>query len=642
MQDFGVDESTLEFEPAFASESPFAGVPEGFGAFEGPGAFEGLEGFEGFDELPSPFAESTGAVPSGRYALIHHPVLRNHRGTPPDLILRWNAMPAGRTTVDVVVHLHGYSGRGVRLRLQDKEPISGLDFADPADPSRAGRTRPTLALLPRGNFFGGRHGNGYNFPELVKPGALTRLVADGLALFAQQTGITPVLGRLVLTGHSGGGAPVTAILRHTDPDEVHVFDGLYSDATAMIAWATKRIAAGSVGSALRVLYRPGSGTQPESKRVQREITRALADSSNGRAMAPYFRVESTRTEHNDIPRVYGWQLLADAAADLPGATPGAAPRQEAAQEWEGLDPAREGFDGAGEGFDPEGEGFDPQGEGFDPESEGFDVESLDVESFEPEASGWTDLESESRRRPLTTSALRRAWAAYHCAGERMVPLKLLSHRTPVNPLTVDAFTALGAALLASGYQARSTWVYNCRSIRQVDPTRQPQASLHAYGLAVDIDPKWNPHRRHVTEPIRYSPATTLEQRIADVAASRAGTVFTPAQVAAVEAIRTVDGLQVFSWGGRWRDSHDAMHFQIAVTPAELARGLAPAGSAPAGEAPGEMETCEAWENESEYLDTGEQGGESEGWRDLELPEATEARWGLYEEPDSAWSRTEQE
>jgi hypothetical protein len=640
MQDFGVDESTLEYEPAFPSESPFAGVPEA------------LEGFEGFGEVPSPFAESTSAVPGGRYVLTHHPVLRHHRGTPPDLILRWNAMPAGTTTVDVVVHLHGYSGRGIRLRLQDKEPISGLDFADPADPSRTGRTRPTLALLPRGNFFGGRYGNGYNFPELVKPGALTRLVADGLALFAQQTGVTPVLGRLVLTGHSGGGAPVTAILRHTDPDEVHVFDGLYSDATAMIAWATKRIAAGSVGSALRVLYRPGSGTQAESKRVQREIVKMLADSSSGRAMAPYFRVEATRTEHNDIPRVYGWQLLADAAADLPGATPGATPRQEAAQEWEGLDPAGEGYDEAGEGFDPESEGFDPEGESFDPEGESFDPESeaFDVESFEPESSGWTDLESESRRRALSTSALRRAWAAYHCAGERMVPLKLLSHRTPVNPLTVDAFTALGAALLATGYQARSTWVYNCRSIRQVDPTRQPQASLHAYGLAVDIDPKWNPHRRHVTEPIRYSPATTLEQRIADVAASRAGTVFTPAQVAAVEAIRTVDGLQVFTWGGRWRDSHDAMHFQIAVTPAELARGLAPAGSPPPGEAAGEMETCEAWENESpaeaeyeyEYLDAGEQGGENEGWRDLELPEATEARWGLYEELDSAWSRTELE
>ena len=445
-------------------------------------------------------------MPSGGYVLKHHPVLRHHRGTPPDLILRWNAMPAGTRTIDVVVHLHGYSGKGPRLRLQDKVPISGLDFADPANPSHAGRTRPTLALLPRGNFFGGRYGNGYNFPELVKPGALTRLVGDGLALFAQQTGLAPALGRLVLTGHSGGGAPVSAILRHTDPDEVHVFDGLYSDATAMIAWATRRIAAGSEGSALRVLYRPGTGTQAESKRVQREIAKALTGSSSGRAMAPYFRVEATRTEHNDIPRMYGWRLLADAGADLPGATPGAPGRQEAAQEWEAFDPAGEGFDPGGEGFDPGGEGFDPGGEGFDPvgeafdpAGEAFDPESLGVDSLDLDAGGWTSLESEWSgeleglasvriRHPMSTSALRRSWAAFHCASNRMVPLRLLSHRTPVNPLTVDAFTALGAALVASGYVARSTWVYNCRSIRQIDPTRQPQASLHAYGLAVDIDP----------------------------------------------------------------------------------------------------------------------------------------------------------
>lgn len=49
----------------------------------------------------------------------------------------------------------------------------------------------------------------------------------------------------------------------------------------------------------------------------------------------------------------------------------------------------------------------------------------------------------------------------------------------------------------------------------------------------------------------------------------------PDQVAAVEAIRTVDGHQVFAWGGRWRTTKDTMHFQINVTPDELARGIRP-------------------------------------------------------------------
>ena len=60
----------------------------------------------------------------------------------------------------------------------------------------------------------------------------------------------------------------------------------------------------------------------------------------------------------------------------------------------------------------------------------------------------------------------------------------------------------------------------------------------------------------------------------------------------MEAIRTVDGLQVFGWGGRWRSSHDAMHFEIRLTPAELRRGLT--GQLMPGTGSG-CATCGAWE-----------------------------------------------
>ena len=60
----------------------------------------------------------------------------------------------------------------------------------------------------------------------------------------------------------------------------------------------------------------------------------------------------------------------------------------------------------------------------------------------------------------------------------------------------------------------------------------------------------------------------------------------PEQVAAVESIRTVDGHQIFAWGGRWTDRKDTMHFQINVTPEELRRGLASPAS-------GERELAEA-------------------------------------------------
>jgi hypothetical protein len=174
----------------------------------------------------------------------------------------------------------------------------------------------------------------------------------------------------------------------------------------------------------------------------------------------------------------------------------------------------------------------------------------------------------------TTQWLRNAWSAYECAEDRMVPLRMFRWTTPVNPLTTRAFAALAEALRLTGYRpTHSVWNYNCRPI-----VGSGGRSLHAYGLAVDVDPPCNPHRRGQPGPARFSSATTQLARCRDVRAGRADTSFTPAQVAAVEAIRTVGGLQVFAWGGRWPRSPDAMHFQINVSPRELRPGLAPSGS----------------------------------------------------------------
>ena len=169
-----------------------------------------------------------------------------------------------------------------------------------------------------------------------------------------------------------------------------------------------------------------------------------------------------------------------------------------------------------------------------------------------------------------TSTLASAWDSYLCATDGMVTRRVLSHNTPVNPLAVDAYAALDRVLRATGYQARWTSAYTCRTISGTS-----QYSLHAYGIAVDIDPTENPHQSPIDWTVRFSSASTREGRAADVAAGRADTIFTPAQIAAVEGIRTVDGRQVWAWGGRWRTLLDTMHFQLNVTPEELARGLDP-------------------------------------------------------------------
>ncbi len=169
-----------------------------------------------------------------------------------------------------------------------------------------------------------------------------------------------------------------------------------------------------------------------------------------------------------------------------------------------------------------------------------------------------------------TSTLAAAWASDRCETGAMVNRRVLSHSTPVNARAVDAYAALDRVLRATGYTAGWTWAYSCRVIAGTD-----QYSLHAYGLAVDVDPTENPHQSPTSWPVRFSSASTREGRAADVAAGQADTVFTPAQAGAVESIRTVDGLQVWAWGGRWRTLLDTMHFQINVTPEELARGLDP-------------------------------------------------------------------
>ncbi|MEU5727023.1 glucosaminidase domain-containing protein [Micromonospora sp. NPDC047738] len=324
------------------------------------------------EDTPAEESTLTVQVLPGRLVVERHPMLAAHVGKPPDLIVKWNAMTEP-STVDVVVHLHGYSSRGRAMNLvRDKEPISGLDFQDPAGSGSPGRTSPTVMVLPRGHYFGGRSGMGYSFPALTKPGAIQALINDALARFTAETGASVTTGRLILTAHSGGGAPLMAILKHTDPDEVVTFDALYTNPAPLIEWARRRIARGS--GSLRVIYRAGEGTAAHSEQVHRAIRGSAPDT---------FRVERTRVGHNDIPQRYGWRLLADPAARLPDTS---APRTQNEAEDE------EYFGSTGWRFeDVEGEQdellFEERYGGAD-EGPTADVMPSDEESGEVETEEW--------------------------------------------------------------------------------------------------------------------------------------------------------------------------------------------------------------------------------------------------------------
>jgi outer membrane protein OmpA-like peptidoglycan-associated protein len=262
--------------------------------------------------------------------------LAGHGGTGENLYLTWNAIPETATSIDVVVHLHGYSPlEPNRAMLEKKVAASGLDLA--------GRTRPTLAILPRGRKItqaeiaaerqAGRSPNTsrYTFPALIAQQGigLERLIQYALTTLGREVlgGRTLHPARLIITVHSGAGAALEDLLRHhtvraaCNPHEVHIYDALYSASPHIATWARAHVAADAAflgkaggeqtvatdGGGCRVIY--GAGTQAHSL----DLARAFPSSGPLRAA---YRAESTRVAHGDIPRAFGRALLTSVRADL--------------------------------------------------------------------------------------------------------------------------------------------------------------------------------------------------------------------------------------------------------------------------------------------------------------------------------------
>jgi pimeloyl-ACP methyl ester carboxylesterase len=246
-------------------------------------------------------------------------VLRSHAGTQPDLFLRWNAVPIAAPSVDVVVYLHGFSQQGGAMPLTEKVASSGLDLT--------GRKRPTLALLPRGNWL--RY-TWYDFPALLEDG-MDQMVDYGVQRFAQAMGRrTLAVDRFILAAHSGGGMPAVDVIagarRH--PDEFYVFDGLYGrDPSAgepmqgletIDRWLGERIEQEPErAGASRVIYIEQQ-TGPFSRQVGELIARRLADVEPALAhtLQRRYRVEVSRVQHSQIARRCLPELLAGSDVDF--------------------------------------------------------------------------------------------------------------------------------------------------------------------------------------------------------------------------------------------------------------------------------------------------------------------------------------
>jgi hypothetical protein len=264
-------------------------------------------------------ALSDGAVSPGEAYLDNTPVLRRHAGTQPDLFLRWNRIPLSAQAIDVVVFLHGFSQQGGEMPLAEKVERSGLDLS--------GRVRPTLALLPRGNWI--RHYY-YDFPALLS-GGIDQLVDYGVSQFSRAFASHAIaVDRFILAAHSGGGMPAVDIISGASrrPDELHVFDGLYGRDPAsgnplrglevIDAWLGDRLRREPEREgALRVIYIEQQ-TGPFSRKVAELIARHLAGAEPAQVenLARRYRVEVSGVQHSQIARRCMPELLTAADAQF--------------------------------------------------------------------------------------------------------------------------------------------------------------------------------------------------------------------------------------------------------------------------------------------------------------------------------------
>jgi hypothetical protein len=256
---------------------------------------------------------SDGAVSPGEAYLDNTPVLRGHAGTQPDLFLRWNRIPLSAQTIDIVVFLHGFSQQGGEMPLAEKVERSGLDLS--------GRGRPTLAMLPRGNWI--RHYY-YDFPALLS-GGIGQLVDYGVSQLSRALASHAfAVERFILAAHSGGGMPAVDIIAEASrlPDELYVFDGLYGRDPAgdnplrglevIDSWLGDRLRREPEREgALRVIYIEQQ-TGPFSRKVAELIARHLAGAEPARAesLARRYRIEISGVQHSQIARRCMPELLA--------------------------------------------------------------------------------------------------------------------------------------------------------------------------------------------------------------------------------------------------------------------------------------------------------------------------------------------
>jgi peptidoglycan hydrolase-like protein with peptidoglycan-binding domain len=147
----------------------------------------------------------------------------------------------------------------------------------------------------------------------------------------------------------------------------------------------------------------------------------------------------------------------------------------------------------------------------------------------------------------STRELRGLWAPACDFEKRNLNLYSGATLNGLNALVFEAFQALDEVMKSFRYvpraNTRTAWdtgAYNCRKI-----TGGSDWSLHAYGIAADINARTNPYGKKLITDMPF------------------------AMVETVKAMKTKSGVGIFRWGGDYRRNKDAMHFEVVASPEEM-------------------------------------------------------------------------
>jgi hypothetical protein len=303
----------------------------------------------------SAFDAAGGTTPGTGERIVHLQRLRAHQASGfsynlsgPNCLLRWASIPAGHSgPVDLVIHFHGYKGHNA-MRLADKAAASGLDLGSP------GFARPPLGIVPHGHAFHSRMKgtDGFDFPAIGTMSGLDSFIDEVLAAFGAEGGPRCTRGRVILTGHSGGGAALSKLMQshgaRTGPggvDAFQYFDATYGGEATLTAaggWIDTMISRDAAamnlmvdgaarnrhmranGGHLRIAFIDGTDTA----RIAKAADGFMLDRINAMTQDPgirailrkFYRAQKVthpnETGHAAVPRACGGRLLADPGHDL--------------------------------------------------------------------------------------------------------------------------------------------------------------------------------------------------------------------------------------------------------------------------------------------------------------------------------------